>query len=137
MRAPRSLERRHRVSRERTPRLASPRLWALALLLAIALYVLGLQIDHLWPELGPPGRAVAAFIAAGTIGEFYVHNNWPALRMSPSESRDVSVGFLLIAGIVAIMLALVDAVLGVVLPVTPLAWTAYIAMVVFDGAHRY
>ncbi len=122
---------------DRLPRLTSPAFWGLAALLAVALYILGIQIDQLWPGLPGWGRTLAAFLLTGTVGEFYVHHRWPALRMVPAESREISLGYLAIACVIAVLVAIANLSWGIALPPSPLAWVSYLTLIILDSSSRW
>ncbi len=123
--------------RNRMPGLGSPGFWGLAVLLALVLRIVGLQLDQLWPGLPTWGRTLVIFVVTGTVGEFYVYHRWPQLRMSPADSRDISLGYLLIAGAVAAIVAGIDFLAAVALPPAPLAWVAYLSLILLDASYRW
>ena len=122
---------------DRMPGLGSPGFWGLAVLLAIALRIVGLQLDQLWPGLPAWGEILILFVVTGTIGEFYVYHRWPQLRMSAADSRDISLGYLLIAGVTATVVAGVEILFSVTLPPAPLAWVAYLSIILLDASYRW
>ncbi len=107
------------------------------MLLAASLYILGLQIDQLIPGMPGWGRTFGSFILTGTLGEFFVYHRWPSLRMSPADSREVSIGYLTVALVISAVVGLVELLWGIVLPPGPLAWVAYISLVLLDASYRW
>ncbi len=122
---------------DRLPRVFSTAFLGLAALLMVALYILGIQIDQLWPGLPSWGRTLAAFLITGTVGEFYVYHRWPALRMVPAESREISTGYLSIACVISALVGVSNLVWGIELLPSPLAWVSYITLVILDSSSRW
>jgi len=126
-----------KVYDHRVPSLKSVHFWLMILSIALALRVLGLQIDQFWGGAPLWFRSISAFMVAGIVGEIFVFRYWPDLRLSSIDAWEISVGFFVIAGLVTAAIWALAEVAYVELAPSPLALTAYVSLLLLDASYRW
>ena len=105
--------------------------------LGIALYVLHLELQHLWPSIPQWMRALLSFLVAAVVGEFWVSRYWSTLRMSAAQTWEVLSGYAFIAALVTLIVLVLELRWGLRIPVQWLAGIAYLSLLWLDISHGW
>ena len=122
---------------DRFPRLRSWQFVLVGLFLAAALYLLRTYVSHLLPNAPLWVRSLLAFLLCGWVGEKLVQKYWPRMRGSLHESYQVVSGFLQVGLILSVLTWSLQYFMKIAISPEPVAWMAYMSVVLFDGMFRW